>query len=246
MRIRAGPSLPALSIAGRPPPYARGQIIVLERFRGLIAVTMILGGVLLVLVLNLNLKGPNPPAPAGPTPAPVRPGSARRPADFREYPVGEEVERNQMRIAAVWLPPIQMDGFPAPSEGPSSIIHLEADIKGAEGNRNGCAKDEFVPYLTVHYTIAPSGAKAQAKPREPVSGEMMPMVARDGWHYGATIEMPSAGHYTLTYKIEPPSALSLPGGCRAGRHSDAATGVDPWWQPFEVSFDWDYPGPPGR
>ena len=35
---------------------------------------------------------------------------------------------------------------------------------------------------------------------------MMPMVARDGLHYGASIEMPTAGHYKLTYAIEPPSA----------------------------------------
>ena len=62
----------------------------------------------------------------------------------------------------------------------------------------------------------------------------MPMVARDGWHYGASIPMPRAGRYKLTYAIEPPTA--------AGRHSDAATGVDPWWKPFEVSFDWDYRG----
>jgi len=61
------------------------------------------------------------------------------------------------------------------------------------------------------------------------------MTARDGWHYGASIEMPRAGRYKLTYAIEPPAA---------GRHSDPITGVDPWWKPFEVSFDWDYPGPP--
>ena len=64
----------------------------------------------------------------------------------------------------------------------------------------------------------------------------MPMVARDGLHYGATIEMPKAGRYKLTYAIEPPSDGGL------GRHVDPATGVDPWWKPFEVSFDWDYPG----
>ena len=62
----------------------------------------------------------------------------------------------------------------------------------------------------------------------------MPMVARDGLHYGATIEMPGDGHYKLTYAIKPPSAGGL------GRHVDPATGVEPWWKPFEVSFDWDF------
>ena len=66
----------------------------------------------------------------------------------------------------------------------------------------------------------------------------MPMVARDGLHYGASIEMPNAGRYKLTYAIKPPSYGGL------GRHADRATGVDAWWKPFEVTFDWDYPGPP--
>ena len=135
-----------------------------------------------------------------------------------------------MRIAAVWLPPVQMEGMAGPAS--SDMIHLEADIHATEGNQNGFAKDEFVPYLTVHYTIVPEGEAAKSV--EPIRGDLMPMVARDGWHYGASIAMPKAGRYKLTYTIEPPSA--------AGRHSDPATGVDPWWKPFEVSFDWDYRG----
>jgi uncharacterized protein involved in high-affinity Fe2+ transport len=67
---------------------------------------------------------------------------------------------------------------------------------------------------------------------------MIPMVAADGLHYGASVSMPKAGEYRLTYKIDPPSAGGL------GRHSDPATGVAPWWTPFEASFEWDYPGPP--
>ena len=66
----------------------------------------------------------------------------------------------------------------------------------------------------------------------------MPMVARDGLHYGASLTLPKAGAYRLTYAIEPPSAGGL------GRHSDPVTGVAPWWAPFEVTFDWDYAGPP--
>ena len=67
----------------------------------------------------------------------------RPPAGFREYPIGEDVEKNQMRIAAVYLPPVEMDGMPG--AGRRRLIHLEADIHATEGNRNGFAKDEFVP-----------------------------------------------------------------------------------------------------
>jgi hypothetical protein len=81
----------------------------------------------------------------------------------------------------------------------------------------------------------PQGETARSV--EPIRDTMIPMVARDGWHYGASIAMPKAGRYKLTYTIKPPTV---------GRHSDPATGVEPWWKPFEVSFDWDYPGPPGN
>ena len=214
-----------------------------QRWIGPIMVLLILGGVVSVLLLNLNLKGNHPrgasdaterASDAGsppPAQAPTSAPGALRPAGFREYPIGDEVERNQMRIAAVWLPPVQMEGMAGPAS--SDLIHIEADIHATEGNRNGCPKDEFIPYLTVSYAIVPEGDAA--KSLEPIRGPLIPMVARDGWHYGASIPMPRAGRFKLTYSIKPPSA---------GRHSDPATGVDPWWKPFEVSFDWDYPGPP--
>lgn len=215
-----------------------------QRWIGPVMVLLILGGVVSVLLLNLNLKGTPSRSPDSSLravdaddlppaqPVPSEASTSRKPAGFREYPIGDEVERNQMRIAAVWLPPVQMEGMNG--TGPSDMIHIEADIHATEGNRNGCPKDEFVPYLTVRYAIIPQGETA--KSLEPIREKMMPMVARDGWHYGASVPMPRAGHFKLIYTIEPPTG--------AGRHSDAATGVDPWWKPFEVTFDWDYPGPP--
>jgi periplasmic iron binding protein len=230
---------------------------VLRKRAGTLVVLLIVGGIFLILGLNLNLssrkttKTPPPrsvsgqdnPSAAGtlsPSSAsrPSQPGltatanSSRPAAPFREYPIGEDVEQNQMRISAVWLPAIQMNGLSEPS--PSSFIHIEADIHATEGNRNGFPKDEFVPYLTVHYTIVSLDEPAKSPGVTPITGTMMPMTARDGWHYGASIEMPRAGRYKVTYSIDPPSA---------GRHSDPITGVDPWWKPFEVSFDWDYQGP---
>jgi periplasmic iron binding protein len=215
----------------------------LQRWVGPIVVVLILGGVIAVLVLNLNLKGRNTidlsaskPVPSQihsesrPTQAPA--AGVRQPAGFREYPIGDEFEKNEMLIKAVWLPPVQMEGMEDPAS--SNLIHLEADIHATEGNRNGFAKDEFVPYLVVDYTIVAVDEKASGKSVAPIKGKLMPMVARDGLHYGATIEMPGDGHYKLTYALKPPSAGGL------GRHVDRATGVEPWWRPFEVSFDWDF------
>jgi uncharacterized protein involved in high-affinity Fe2+ transport len=205
--------------------------------------------VVLNLNLNLNLTAPRerPPttstseSPAAaaaavtavpslsPSPSAT---SDRPPPGFREYPIGDEVLKNHMQIAAVWLPPIAMEGMPAAAAG-GDVIHLEADIHATEGNPNGFAKDEFIPYLKIHYEVTPATGGSPIH-----RGDLIPMIARDGLHYGASLTMPRAGSYRLTYSIEPPSAGGL------GRHSDAATGVAPWWEPFEVAFDWDYLGPP--
>lgn len=209
-----------------------------RRWVGPLIVALILGGVVLVVVMNLDMKGasrhaqvPAPPPPSSSTGQPS-PGPARlRPAGFREYPIGDPVEQHQMRIAAVWLPPIHMDGELA-NPG-SDLIHLEADVHATQGNRNGFAKDEFVPYLKIQYQIVSTGGGSAIH-----QGELMPMVAVDGLHYGASVAMPKAGSYQLIYDIKPPSAGGL------GRHSDPITGVDPWWEPFQIVLDWDYPGPP--
>ncbi len=205
------------------------------RWTGPLVIALIFCGVALILIVNLDLGGRRPAGEganpsksalsveAQPTPRPAKP------AGFREYPIGDEVLKNAMRIAAVWLPPVRMQddvGQPA-----NDMIHLEADIHAAEGNPNGFPRDEFVPYLPIAYTITrldkPTGDKLE--------GVLMPMVARDGWHYGANVIMPGPGHYRLAYHIEPPAA---------GRHADPATGVDPWWPPFVVSFDWNFEGVP--
>jgi uncharacterized protein involved in high-affinity Fe2+ transport len=134
-----------------------------------------------------------------------------------------------MVITSVWLPPIQMEGLELPQH--ADVIHLEADIHALEGNQNGFGLGAWVPYLTVTYEIKPHDSSL-----ETIKGEFLPMVAKDGPHYGATIEMPAPGKYTLTYTIDNPSKKGF------GRHSDPITGVGPWWDAFAVTFEFDYPG----
>src|SRR5262249_6907422 len=150
---------------------------VLRRWAGPLITALIFGGVVLIVVLNLQPAGPSSrPSPAPRPPQTATPGSVKL-EGFREYPIGDPVETNQMRIAAVWLPPILMEG---PRGRPSDMTHLEADIHAPEGNRNGFAKDEFIPYLKTRYRIIPEGSD---KPIH--EGELMPMIAVDGLHYGA-------------------------------------------------------------
>jgi uncharacterized protein involved in high-affinity Fe2+ transport len=208
---------------------------VLQRYLGAILTVVILGGVIAILVLNLNTTRRGGGTPSEPRP----PDTVFHPtADFREYPIGDEVERNRILIKAVWLPPVAMEGMNEPTS--SSMIHLEADVHATEGNPNGFALGEFVPYMLVQYSIVPADAATKTAYPDPIKGTMMPMVARDGLHYGATIDMPRPGRFRLTYSFSPPSAGGL------GRHADRATGVAPWWKPFDVTFDWDYLDPPQK
>jgi len=186
---------------------------------GPIVTAAIVAGVGVIFALNRETG-----APPGLKPVTGSGGAApARPQGFREYPIGDEVIKNHLQIAAVWLPSVGMAGMPEPS---ADVIHIEADIRATAGNPNGLAKDAFLPYLKVEYGIVEA-----ATGRTLQSGDLLPMFASDGVHYGANASKPSPGSYRLVYKIEPPSA-------RIGRHTDPVGGVAPWWDPFEASFDW--------
>ena len=193
-------------------------------------VGVIVVGIVGFLFLNIETGRPTAADPGSPgdKPAVASPGDAPSPgtgAPVREYPIGDEVRRNHIQVAAVWLPAVMMDGMAGDPN--DHVIHIEADVKSLEGNPNGFAKDEKIYYLKVAYSVQP------AEGGTPIaSGELTPMMARDGFHYGANIALPKPGKYRLVYDLQPPSAGGL------GRHSDAATGVAPWWEPFQATFDW--------
>jgi hypothetical protein len=153
-------------------------------------------------------------------------------APFREYPIGDNVEKNQMDIAAVWLPPVKMDH----SQGMDNImkkkvgevIHLEADIHASVGNENGFGAGEWIPGLSVSYTLQNEQGIA-------AKGKLFPMVAKDGPHYGAQFLLPF-GKYKLIFHFDPPDSGEF------GRHTDPVTGVAPWWKSFDVSWDFNFKG----
>ena len=80
----------------------------------------------------------------------------------------------------------------------------------------------------------------------------MPMVARDGLHYGANLAMPKAGVYRLTYQSSPPRPAasaatptrppaSPPGGSRSRSPSTGITRALPGpassFQPYRGSCE---------
>lgn len=153
-----------------------------------------------------------------------------------EYPIGKPEHRHGMEIAAVYLQPVRMepDGMmPSPDK---SDIHLEADIKAQVKNPNGFSEGAWVPYLRVDYELTKEDTK------EVIKGEMMPMVANDGAHYGDNVKLKGPGKYSVKFTIYPPNAPENHAGKHFGRHTDRETGVRPWFETFSTNYEFVFSG----
>lgn len=153
-------------------------------------------------------------------------------AQAAETPVGKHQIVSGMEIGAVYLQPVKMDMEGMMLDAAKSDVHLEADIHAVKGNPNGFAEGDWVPYLVVKYELEKIGGKKQA-------GNMMPMVASDGPHYGDNVKMQGPGKYKLKLSILPQSFNK---GAMFGRHIDKETGVGPWFKPFDLSYEFVYAG----
>lgn len=157
-------------------------------------------------------------------------------ATAKEVPIGKPQNRAGMEVAAVYLQPIEMEPAGMMRAAAESDVHLEADIKATKDNKNGFAKGDWVPYLSIQFTLVKDG-KVVAQ------GPFMAMVANDGPHYGDNVKLAGNGKYELTYKISPPNAGAHGAhGAHFGRHVDKETGVGPWFEPFEVKYEFVYTG----
>jgi hypothetical protein len=151
-----------------------------------------------------------------------------------ERPIGEPLEKNGMRIGAVYLQGVVMDPQDEICGGADADVHLEADIHALKGNPNGFAAGEWVPYLGVSYELTKPGTDFSSK------GPLVPMVADDGPHYGRNIKLAGPGKYHLAVVINPPSYNGF------YRHVDKETGVGQWWQPIHHEWDFTFVGSVGK
>jgi periplasmic iron binding protein len=149
----------------------------------------------------------------------------------KEYPIGKPKTIGGMEVAAVYLQPIEMDPPGMMRDAKDSDVHLEADIKAAKDNKNGYAQGDWVGYLGVSYELTKDGDA------QPLKGELMPMVANDGPHYGDNVKLLGPGKYKLRLAITPPGMNS-----HFGRHVDKETGVAPWFEPFTAEYEFTYAG----
>ncbi len=154
-------------------------------------------------------------------------------ASAKEYPIGKPHVENGMEVAAVYLQPVTMDPPGMMRPAVDSDIHLEADIHAVADNPNGFADGEWMPYLVIHYRLTKAGSS------EALEGELMPMVANDGPHYGDNVKLMGPGAYKLELTIASPGDNKH---AHFGRHTDKETGVAPWFKPFSADYNFVFAG----
>ena len=156
-------------------------------------------------------------------------------AGFEEVPVGPS---GPLTVGAVYFQPIDMEPSSMGLKAADASFHLEADIHANQkGTELGYGKGDFVPDLTVNYTIIDKSTGKEVEGGTATSGTFMQMNASDGPHYGANVKLDKAGTYQLKLSIESPASKGWM------LHVDPETGVKGhfWTEPIEVTFDnWDY------
>lgn len=150
-----------------------------------------------------------------------------------EYPIGQPQELNGLEVAAVYLQPVEMEPGGMMRAAKDSDIHLEADIHATADNTNGLPEGAWAPYLNIQYALQKKGSDTVIK------GELMPMVANDGPHYGDNVKLEGPGKYELTFVVGSPESAA---GNHFGRHVDKETGVAPWFKTFELKCEFVYAG----
>ncbi|MCF6094401.1 iron transporter [Microaerobacter geothermalis] len=149
---------------------------------------------------------------------------------FREFPIGDEIEKQGMKISAVYFQPVVMEPKDNAGLGPDTAdVHLEADIHALKDNPNGFGFGEWVPYLTIDYRLENVDTK------EVTEGSFMPMNAADGPHYGANVKMSGTGEYKLTFTISRPQEQGLV------LHVDKETGVEGRFWDEPITVEWTFP-----
>ena len=153
-----------------------------------------------------------------------------------EYPIGTPYNLAGMEVAAVYLQAVDMEPEGHMRKATDSDIHLEADIHALANNPNGFPEGFWMSHLMVKYELT------KLPGNEMIKGDMMPMVASDGPHYGDNVKLKGPGKYKLKFLIYPPGAKENTQGNHFGRHTDRATGVRPWFKPFEAEWEFTFAG----
>lgn len=114
-----------------------------------------------------------------------------------------------------------------PMEG--AALFFAVDIRALRRNGNGFGYLDFVPYLSISYTVRREDGGEAGR------GGLYPLVTPGGLRYGNNIKLPGAGTYVVSVTVEPPNKVGF------GRHTDLETGVARWWAPFQLEWTLRHP-----
>ena len=156
-------------------------------------------------------------------------------AEARQTALGPPVARREaaLTIVAGYESPLAVEGLDVSGKplfvpADRADLFLSVDIRAGKGNKNGFGAGEFVPYLSVTYTLQRKGG-----PKSP-QGLLSPLITSHGMRYGNNVTLAGPGTYALTVTVAPPITVGF------GRHTDLETGVSRWWKPFRVEWTFTY------
>lgn len=152
--------------------------------------------------------------------------------------IGQPVEREEMVIVMQYIQAVTMDGMNhaghgATGGGPGDA-HFEAIIYASKNSSFGFQPGEWIPYLDIQFVVSKEGSDFKT------AGRLMPMLASDGPHYGANLDLAGPGKYKVAMTFTPPSAEVFP------RHTDKETAAAAWWRPFTEEWDFTFVGSVGK
>ncbi|RAP77290.1 iron transporter [Paenibacillus montanisoli] len=147
--------------------------------------------------------------------------AAAGPADVA---IGKE-NKFGTEFAFVYIPvakdvhPAAYHGMPGDKE---ADIHLEGDFHAIEDNKWGFAPGDWIPGMKVTYEAV------NQQTGDKLSGQLYPMTAGDGPHYGLNVKMPSEGTYDFTFWVE------------LDTDNFAYHDVEEWWTKQEFKYSADF------
>ncbi len=147
-----------------------------------------------------------------------------------EFPIGEALVKEGLRIVPCYVTGVQLDKTPAGMGIDADTVHLQADIHATKDEAHGFAEGAWMPYLTIGFALTKDGVATYKK-----NGFLYPVAAKDGPHYAANVDLAGPGTYHLTAIISPPTSHGLL------RHVDKSSGVPDWWKPITASWTFTYP-----
>jgi uncharacterized protein involved in high-affinity Fe2+ transport len=117
------------------------------------------------------------------------------------------------------------NGIRSQDNSPQKTIHiLWSRLNANAMNPNGFITNDFIPFCVLTYELSKQGSHWHQSLSAPMR------LTSTGPEYEIASPLDGPGQYIWHIHYLPPSA----GGFY--RHTDHATGVDPWWYPFDLNY----------